>query len=159
MQLGNYYASNRDLRFYYEDVIDWQRLTPLYTDDADAAQGWREILNVAGESIGHQVAARVPQVDRLGTLQRGNDVQVSMPMAENLGGLADLGLMGLSLPPEYGGIGAPFVISGAVFEMLARADASTMMQYAFCVAPAMMTCDSAPTRRSGGGYPSWRAAT
>ena len=61
-----------------------------------------------------------------------------MPMAENLRGLADLGLMGLSVPPEYGGMGAPFVISGAVFEMLARGDASTIMQYAFCVAPATM---------------------
>lgn len=138
MGLDNYYASNRDLRFYYEDVIDWQRLARLYTDDPDAAASWREVLNVAGDYIGHHVAARAPEVDRLGTPQRGKDIQVSMPMAENLRGLADLGLMGLSLPPEYGGIGAPFVISGAVFEMLARADASTMMQYAFCVAPAMM---------------------
>jgi alkylation response protein AidB-like acyl-CoA dehydrogenase len=138
MHLDNYYASNRDLRFYYEDVIDWERLTPFYTDESDAARSWREILNVAGEYIGHQVAARAPEVDRLGTPQRGTDIQVSMPMAENLRGLADLGLMGLSVPPEYGGIGAPFVISGAVFETLARADASTMMQYAFCVAPAMM---------------------
>src|ERR1051326_5495913 len=138
MRLDNYYGSNRDLRFYYEQVIDWQRLAPLYTDVPDAAASWREVLNVAGDYIGQHVAARAPKIDRLGTLQRGTDIQVSMPMAENLRGLADLGLMGLSVPPEYGGIGAPFVISGAVFEMLARADASTMMQYAFCVAPAMM---------------------
>jgi len=137
-QLGNYYTSNRDLRFYYEDVIDWERLAPFYTDEPDAAPSWREILNVAGEYIGLHVAARAPEIDRLGTPQRGTDIQVSMPMAENLRGLADLGLMGLSVPPEYGGIDAPFVISGAVFEMLARADASTMMEYAFCVAPAMM---------------------
>jgi alkylation response protein AidB-like acyl-CoA dehydrogenase len=138
MRPDNYYTSNRDLRFYYEDVIDWQRLTPLYTDEPDAAQSWREVLSVAGEYIGRHIAARAPEVDRLGTPQRGTEIQVSMPMAENLRGLADLGLMGLSVPPEYGGIGAPFVISGAVFEMLARADASTIMQYAFCVAPATM---------------------
>ena len=52
MGLDNYYASNRDLRFYYEDVIDWQRLAPLYTDDPDAAASWREVLNVAAILVG-----------------------------------------------------------------------------------------------------------
>lgn len=131
MRLDNYYASNHDLRLYYEEVIDWQRLAPLYTDVPDSAASWREVLNVAGDYIGNHIAARAGEVDRLGTPQRGSEIQVSMPMAENLRGLADLGLMGLSVPPEYGGIGAPFVISGAVFEMLARADASTMSNMRF----------------------------
>ena len=33
----NYYTSNRDLRRYFEDVIDWQRLVPLYTEQPNAA--------------------------------------------------------------------------------------------------------------------------
>ena len=138
MRLDNYFSSNRDLRFYYEDVIDWQRLAPLYSDLADAAESWHEVLNVAGDYIGHHVAARAAEVDRLGTPQNGAEIRVSLPMVENLHGMAELGLMGLSVPPEYGGIGAPFVVSGAVFEMLARADGSTMMLYAFCVGPAAM---------------------
>jgi alkylation response protein AidB-like acyl-CoA dehydrogenase len=138
MLRDNYYTSNRDLRYYFEDVIDWQRLVPLYTDQPMAVESWREVLTVAGDYIGHHVAARAAQIDRLGTPRRGTDIPVSLPMAENLRGLADLGLMGLSVPPEHGGLGAPFVVSGAVFEMLARADASTMMLYAFCVAPAAM---------------------
>jgi sugar phosphate isomerase/epimerase len=52
MRLDNYYTTNRDLRFYYEEVIDWQRLAPLYTDVSNAADSWREILNVAGDYIG-----------------------------------------------------------------------------------------------------------
>jgi alkylation response protein AidB-like acyl-CoA dehydrogenase len=134
----NFYAQNGDLRFYFENVIDWQRLVPLYTEQANAQESWREVLNVAGEYVGQHIAARAAEVDQLGTIQLGTDIRVSLPMVENLRGLADLGLMGLSVPPEYGGVGAPFVVSGAVFEMLARADSSTMMQYAFCVGPAAL---------------------
>jgi hypothetical protein len=30
MRSENYYATNTDLTFYYERVIDWERLVPLY---------------------------------------------------------------------------------------------------------------------------------
>jgi 3-(methylthio)propanoyl-CoA dehydrogenase len=46
--------------------------------------------------------------------------------------------MGLALPREYGGEGMPFVVNSAVLEMLARADAATMVQYAFYSSPATM---------------------
>jgi alkylation response protein AidB-like acyl-CoA dehydrogenase len=77
------------------------------------------------------------EVDRLGTPHKG-DIKVSPPMAENLRGLADLGMIGLGIPREYGGEGLPFVVHSAVFEMLARADAATMVQYAFYTSPAAM---------------------
>src|SRR5215207_9999262 len=123
----NYFNGNPDLAFYYRQVIDWQRLVQLFADAADAAEphttaeSWREILGVAGDYIGRQVAARAAEVDRLGTPHTG-DIKVSPPMAENLRGLADLGLIGLGIPREYGGEGMPFAVSSAVFEMLARAD-------------------------------------
>src|SRR5258707_15344273 len=59
-------------------------------------------------------------------------------MADNLRGLAELGLIGLGIPREYGGEGMPFVVHSAVLEMLARADAATMVQYAFYSSPAAM---------------------
>src|SRR5262245_11913733 len=143
MKLENYFTSNRDLTFYYEKVIDWQRLVPLYADAVDGqpvdqtAAAWRDVLDVAGDYIGRQVSRRSSEVDRLGTPHRG-DIKVSPPMAENLRGLADLGLIGLTVPREYGGEGMPFSVQSALFEMLARADASTMVQYAFYVSPATM---------------------
>jgi alkylation response protein AidB-like acyl-CoA dehydrogenase len=143
MKSENYYAANRDLTFYYERVIDWDRLVPLFADGDGAARpnetsgSWREVLAVAGEYIGKEVAARSTEVDRLGTPHKG-DIKVSPPMAENLRGLAELGLIGLGVPREYGGEGMPFVVHSALFEMLARADASTMVQYAFYTSPAAM---------------------
>jgi alkylation response protein AidB-like acyl-CoA dehydrogenase len=143
MQAENYFDTNRDLTFYYTKVIDWDRLVPLYAEPEDAlapaqtASSWREVLSVAGDYIGRQVSARAAEVDRLGTTHQG-DIKVSPPMAENLRGLADLGLIGLGIPREYGGEGMPFVVHSALFEMLARADASTMVQYAFYTSPAAM---------------------
>jgi len=143
MKSENYFSANADLAFYYEKVIDWDRLVPLYAEAEDArrpaqtAESWREVLSVAGDFVGHQVSARAAEVDRLGTPHQG-DIKVSPPMAENLRGLAELGVIGLGVPREYGGEGMPFVTQAAMLEMLARADASTMVQYAFFTSPAAM---------------------
>jgi alkylation response protein AidB-like acyl-CoA dehydrogenase len=139
----NFFTDNPDLRFYYETVIDWKRHVPLFAEGDDAqrptetAASWRDVLGVAGDFIGTQVAANAPEVDRLGTPHHG-DINVSPPMAENLSGLAEMGLLGLGIPRAYGGEGMPFVVQSAVIEMLARADAATMVQYAFYMSPAAM---------------------
>ncbi|HET6317496.1 MAG TPA: acyl-CoA dehydrogenase family protein, partial [Chloroflexota bacterium] len=141
MRNENYYAANTDLTFYYERVIDWQRLVALYAAPADAerptetAASWRDVLALAGDYIGKEISSRAAEVDRLGTPHKG-EIKISPPMVENLRGLADLGLIGLGIPREYGGEGLPFVVQAAMFEMLARADASTMVQYAFYTSPA-----------------------
>jgi alkylation response protein AidB-like acyl-CoA dehydrogenase len=143
MRAENYFSTNKDLSFYYEKVIDWERLVPLFADGEDAsrpsetAASWREVLGVAGDYVGQQISSRAMEVDRLGTPHQG-EIKVSPPMAENLRGLAELGLIGLGIPREYGGEGMPFVVQSAVFEMLARADAATMVQYAFYTSPAAM---------------------
>ena len=54
MRRENSFTSNRDLRFYYEQVIDWQRLVPLFPEAAEglsaseAAASWRDVLGLAG---------------------------------------------------------------------------------------------------------------
>lgn len=143
MKAENYFSANRDLSFYYDTVIDWQRLVPLYAEAEDAARtqetaaSWREVLSVGGDYVGRQVSSRAAEVDRLGTPHSG-EIKVSPPMAENLRGLAELGVIGLGIPREYGGEGMPFVVQSAMFEMLARADPSTMVEYAFFTSPAAM---------------------
>jgi 3-(methylthio)propanoyl-CoA dehydrogenase len=143
MKLENYFTANRDLRFYYEQVIDWERLVPLFADaadgglPADTAATWRDVLGMAGEYIGRDVAGRAAEVDRLGVPHRG-DIRVSPPMAADMAGLAELGLLGLGLPRAYGGEEMPFVVHAAVFETLARADSAAMVQYAFYGSPASM---------------------
>ncbi len=143
MNAENSYSANDDLTFYYEQAIDWERLVPFFTEPGDPASAaetaatWRDVLSVAGEYVGKEVALRAAEVDRLGTPHTG-EVRVSPPMAANMAGLAELGLMGLGLPRQYGGEGMPFTVHAALFEMLARADSATMVQYAFYTSPAAM---------------------
>jgi 3-(methylthio)propanoyl-CoA dehydrogenase len=143
MRAENYFGANTDLKFYFEQVIDWDRVVPLFAeaDDtataAETAGSWHDVLEVAGDFVGRQISSRAAEVDRLGTPHTG-DIRVSPPMQANMRGLAELGLIGLALPREYGGEGMPFVVQSAMFEMLARADAATMVQYAFYSSPATM---------------------
>src|SRR5205814_6978465 len=95
------------------------------------------VLSVAGDFVGKEVSQRAAEVDRLGTPHKG-EIKVSPPMAENLRGLAELGVIGLGVPREYGGEGMPFVMQAGMLEMLGRADAATMVQYAFFTSPAAM---------------------
>ena len=37
MRAENYFSANKDLTFYYEDVIDWDRLVPLFADADECA--------------------------------------------------------------------------------------------------------------------------
>src|SRR5260370_24942552 len=140
MRAENYFSANKYLMFYYETVIDWDRLVPFFADAEDVARpsetasSWREVLGVAGDFVGRQISQRAAEVDRLGTPHTG-DIKVSPPMAENLRGLAEMGVMGLGIPREYGGEGMPFAVQSAVFEMLAGARSSTMGQYAVYASP------------------------
>ena len=77
MRAENYFDANTDLSAYYDTIIDWDRLVPLYAEPDDAerpvetARSWREVLSVAGDYVGRQVSARAAEVDRLGTPHKG----------------------------------------------------------------------------------------
>ena len=90
---------------------------------------WRELLAVAGEYIGTEVAGRAKQIDELGIIRDGGRVETSDPMKANLKGLADLGFVGLSLPEEYGGSALPLTLSSLGVEMIARACPATMVEF------------------------------
>ena len=64
--------------------------------------------------------------------------------------LADLGLMGMTIPEEYGGGGTDTLSYAIAVEELTRIDSS--------VAITMCAHTSAPKSRSGNGCPTWRRA-
>ncbi|HYU18639.1 MAG TPA: acyl-CoA dehydrogenase family protein [Chloroflexota bacterium] len=142
MKLGNYFTSNRDLTLYIDELIPWHRLVPLVegpaADVPTTVATWRDVLVMAGEYCGKEIAARAREVDEASVTYGPPEVLTSEPMLENLRGLRELGLIGLGLPREYGGAGLPFTVAAAMIELLARACPSTMVQYAFYVSPAAM---------------------
>jgi alkylation response protein AidB-like acyl-CoA dehydrogenase len=141
--MPNYFLENPDLVTTFDRVVRWDEIVPLSegrdADVADTVSTWREVLSVAGEYIGSEVAKRARQVDELGVIRDNGKVSLSAPMQENIKGLAELGLIGLSFPKEHGGSGLPFTVTAFVIEMLARACASTMIQNGIAyTAPAAM---------------------
>ena len=141
--MPNYFLENEDLVTTFDRVVRWDEIVPLSegpdANVADTVSTWREVLSVAGEYIGSEVAKRARQVDELGVIRDNGRVSLSAPLQQNLKGLAELGLVGLSFPKEYGGSGLPFTVTAFVIEMLARACASTMIQNGIAyTAPAAM---------------------
>jgi len=141
--MPNYFLENPDLLTTFDRLVRWDEIVPLSegkdADVADTVSTWREVLSVAGEYIGTEVAKRARQVDELGVIRENGKVSISAPLQENIKGLAELGLIGLSFPKEHGGSGLPFTVTAFVIEMLARACASTMIQNGIAyTAPAAM---------------------
>ncbi len=138
----NFFLDEPRLLAAFDRDVPWPHIVPLVEGaDANVSETigtWREVLSVAGRYIGSEVAGRAREVDQLGIVREDGHVEMNAPLRRNLKGLADLGLMGLSLPHEYGGSGLPFTVSAFLIEMLARACPSTMVQYAFYTAPAAM---------------------
>ena len=129
----NYFTENPDLVLTFDKAIDWKRIVPLVSGNEanvdDTVATWRELLSVAGEYIGTEVAGRAKQVDEIGVIRDGGRVATSEPMDANLKGLADLGLVGLALPEQYGGSGLPLVLNSLGVAMIARACAATMVEF------------------------------
>ncbi|HEV2011303.1 MAG TPA: acyl-CoA dehydrogenase family protein [Candidatus Limnocylindria bacterium] len=138
----NFFLDDAALVATFDRGIPWERVVRLTegpaADVAETVAAWREVLSVAGRFIGTEIAACAREVDALGVVQEDGQVGMNAPLKRNLRGLADLGLMGLSLPREHGGSGLPFTVTVFVIAMLARACPSTMVQYAFYTAPAAM---------------------
>jgi alkylation response protein AidB-like acyl-CoA dehydrogenase len=141
--MPNYFLENPDLLATFDRLVRWDEIVPRSegrdADVADTVATWREVLSVAGEYIGTEVAKRARQVDEIGVIRDNGKVSISVPLQENIKGLAELGLVGLSFPKEHGGSGLPFTVAAFVIEMLARACASTMIQNGIAyTAPAAM---------------------
>lgn len=142
MRTGNYFLENDDLMLSFDRLVDWEPLVRLVEGEgapaAEAVSSWRDALVLAGRYVGTEVSGRAAAVDALGVERADGRIEMNEPIRQNLRGLAELGLIGLSLPAAYGGAGLPFTVTAMFVEMLARACPSTSVQYAFYTAPAAL---------------------
>jgi 3-(methylthio)propanoyl-CoA dehydrogenase len=154
MKQENFFIANSDLIFTFDHAVPWDDIVPVieegFKDPAgpdstrEAIDLYREALNLVGEYAGNEIAGRAREVDEAGAWHRDGPIGVPEPLKRNLDGLKELGVIGLSVPREYGGESFPFTVSSMSLEMISRACASTMVQYAFFLSPAMMLLRFAP---------------
>src|SRR5579872_6828490 len=154
MKQENFFTANPDLLFTFEHSVPWDAVVPLieegFADPAgpssteEAVELYREALSLVGEYAGSEIAGRAREVDLAGSEHHNGHVGLPPALQKNIDGLKDLGVTGLSVPRAYGGESFPFTVSSMALEMISRGCASTMVQYAFFLSPAMMLLRFAP---------------
>jgi alkylation response protein AidB-like acyl-CoA dehydrogenase len=88
------------------------------------------VLELVGEISAEEIAPHAAEVDRVGAKLVDGAVVYPEQMQRGLRLLADSGLMGITLPREFGGMNLPIVAYTAAVEIVAAADAALMTVFA-----------------------------
>ena len=139
--VANYYRDNPDLRRRIESTA-WDAILPAieqgFTDTHEMAPANLEeaveqiemVLELVGEMCADAIAPHAAAVDREGARIVDGEVVYPKPMREAFEMLAEAGLLGFTLPREFGGLNLPITAYTAAVELVARADASLMTLFA-----------------------------
>ncbi len=139
--MTSFYDDNADLRWYVETGIDWEPLVRLteydwQAEDApenleEAVSMYRDILDLVGTFSAEEIAPRWAELDAAHPRLEDGEVIEAPVVTEIFEGLAELGLFGLAVPRELGGLGAPLMLFQLTAELLARADTSVCAHSGF----------------------------
>ncbi len=134
--MSNFYTDNENLKFHLhhslmEKIVrlkennfadkDKYDYAPL--DYEDAMDSYDKILEVIGEISGEIISANADEVDKTGPKLIDNEVVYAEGTRKNLDVLVETGMIGMSLPREYGGLNFSLVPYVMAAEIVSRADA------------------------------------
>ncbi|MCA1746813.1 MAG: acyl-CoA dehydrogenase family protein, partial [Bacteroidales bacterium] len=93
------------------------------SDFEDAIDNYDKILEIVGEISGEVIEPNAESVDKEGPQLINNEVKYARGTQENHDVLTKAGLIGMSLPRQYGGLNFPIVPYVMAAEIVSRADA------------------------------------
>lgn len=135
--MDNFYTDNLDLKFYLthplmEKIValkernfadkDTYDYAPL--DFEDAMDSYDKVLEIVGDICANVIAPNAESVDQEGPQLIDNHVIYAKGTQENLDALVKAGLMGITLPRQYGGLNFPVVPYTMAADLVSQADAS-----------------------------------
>jgi alkylation response protein AidB-like acyl-CoA dehydrogenase len=137
MANDNFYLDNPDLQFVMSQMVDWSAIFKLRGDvgrdgaafdsDDEAREANLDMLgSPIGEIAAQRIAPRAAEVDKEGCKLVDGKVLFPEGLQRNLQDLAEAQLCGITLSPEYGGLGFSKTFYTAATEIISRADASLM---------------------------------
>lgn len=138
----NFYSDCSEWRYLFKNGIDWNTLIPLYhsqfpTSDGfnsieELVQFYEEMVSVVGKWSGETLANRASELDREGggRLVDGA-VQCSEILKKTYQEAKEMALFGMTIDPEFGGMGIPTSVGLIAFEQVCRACVSTSTQVGF----------------------------
>lgn len=139
--MSSFYDDNEDLRWYVERGIDWEPIVrwteydwaaPDHPKDtAEAVETFKEILSLVGTVSAEEIAPRWRELDQGHPKLVDGQVVESAASQEVMATLGELGLAGLCVPRELGGMNAPLLLFQLTQELIARADTSICAHVGF----------------------------
>ncbi len=139
--MANFYDDNADLRWYIDTGLDWEPIVRLteydynaedgFTEVGEAVDFYKDVLDLVGEFSAEQIAPRWAELDAAHPHLDNGEVVEAPVTREIFEGLKELGLHGMCLPRELGGMNCPVLLFQINSEMFARADVSTTTHIGF----------------------------
>ena len=135
--MANFYNDNKALQYYLNHPL-MKKIVTLrernFTECEkydyapfsfeDAMDSYEKVLEIAGEISGDIVAPNAKDVDLEGPHHENGRVRYASGTEANLKALVQAGLMGISLPRQYGGLNFSLVPYIMAADLVSRADAS-----------------------------------
>lgn len=133
----NFYTDNKILRHYLKHPL-MQRIVAMqehdYTQAAkfnyapvdfeEAVAGYEQVLTLVGELCAEVIAPNAMEVETAGPQLRDGRVIYAPATERNFELFRQAGLMGVSMPREYGGLNFPRTIFILIEDVVSRADAA-----------------------------------
>lgn len=139
--MANFYSDNQDIRFYMEKWIDWEPLVRLtehdfsyedgFQDTAEAVEFYQEILQMLGGFIAEEIDPHVAQMEREGPKFVDGKVVFPKRFDEIFEQIKQLGLHGLCVPRELGGMNVPLLVYMFQIGLMSQADVSIGAHHGF----------------------------
>lgn len=139
--MANFFNDNEDLRWYIQHGIDWEQLVrvseadfripggPKNTEEALAL--YNETLDLVGGFVADEIAPHAAELDREGVRHEGGEAVFPSRLKSIFEQIKQLGLHGLCVPRELGGMNAPVMCYFLASELFGRADVSVMAHHGF----------------------------
>ncbi len=134
--MANFYTDNKALQYHLRhplmkqivalrerDYTQSEKFDYAPLDFEDAMDSYERVLDIIGEVCGDIIAPNAKDVDLEGPHHENGRVRYAKGTEENLKALNQAGLMGITLPRQYGGLNMSSIPYIMAADMVSRADA------------------------------------
>ena len=135
--MANFFTDNADLQYYVDKGIDWAPLIDAVefprtdTNKTEMIESYREVLELLGTFSGEQIGPYADELDSQEMRVVDGEVPIAPRMAKILESAQELGLHGLSIPTDLGGMNCPLMLYYLNAELMGRGDVSVMSHFGF----------------------------
>lgn len=149
--MADFFEDNTDLQWVFDHGVDWKALheqvsildgnEPEHASWEEARDFWREIAQLIGQFAANEIAPHTDEIDRNPPTLVDGEVVLPDRVNRIFEQLGQMGLHGMCLPRQLGGMNCPLLLYMLSAELMARADVSVMTHHSFHggMAMAMMT--------------------